>query len=165
MPRYGKTIYTLIEFGTDKICVMYGTRGESGRPEVLAFAQRPSAGSVYKGSILDCNAAMKILAQTFKDADKSLRSSASERGPVFFLLNGPGIIARQGGGSVMISGADKKVTPEHVSEAIERAKSLPSSADQENFGIFDSYFVINGTTRIPSESWPTAWMHSCIFSR
>ena len=49
MARYGKkTIYTLIEFGTDKICVMYGTRSESGRPEVLSFAQRPSAGSVYK---------------------------------------------------------------------------------------------------------------------
>ena len=148
MPRYGKTIYTLIEFGTDKICVMYGTRGESGRPEVLSFAQRPSAGSVYKGAIHDCNAAMKILAQTFKDADQSLRFSSSERGPVFFLLNGPGITARQGGGSVMIGGADKKVTPDHVSEAIERAKSLPSSADQVNFGIFDSYFVINGTTRI-----------------
>ena len=147
MPRYGKPIYTLIEFGTDKICVMYGARGESGRPEVLSFAQRPSAGSVYKGAILDYNAAMKILGRTFKDADQSLRFSC-ERGPVFFLLNGPGIVSRQGEGSVMIGGSEKKVTPEHVMEAVERAKSLPSSADQVNFGIYDSYFVLNGTTRI-----------------
>lgn len=147
MARYGKTIYTLIEFGTDKICVMYGTRSESGRPEVLSFAQRPSAGSVYKGAIQDYNAVMKILSRTLKDADQGLRLSG-ERGPVFFLLNGPGIVSRQGEGSVMIGGAEKKVTPEHVTEAIARAKSLPSSADQVNFGIYDSYFVLNGTIRI-----------------
>ena len=147
MSRYGKTIYTLVEFGTDKICVMYGTRSESGRPEVLSFAQRPSAGSVYKGAIRDYNAAMKILSQTMKDADQGLRFSC-ERGPVFYLLNGPGITSRQGEGSVMIGGAEKKVTSEHVTEAIARAKSLPSSADQVNFGVYDSYFVINGTTRI-----------------
>jgi len=75
MARFGKNIYTLIEFGTDKICVMYGTRSESGRPEVLSFAQRPSAGAVHKGVIQDYNAAMKILSKTLKDADQGLRFS------------------------------------------------------------------------------------------
>ena len=121
MARYGKNVYTLIEFGTDKICVMYGSRSESGRPEVLSFAQRPSAGSVYKGAIRDCNAAMKILSQTMKDADQALPFSCA-RGPVFYLLNGPGIASRQGEGSVVISGPEKKVTPDHVTEAIARAK-------------------------------------------
>ena len=40
---YGKNLYTLFEFGTDKICVLSGICG-NGRPEIVSFVQKNSGG-------------------------------------------------------------------------------------------------------------------------
>lgn len=55
-----RTPITVIEFGTDKICVLHGRRDEAGNAEVIAFAQAPSDGAVQKGAIVDFDKAKKI---------------------------------------------------------------------------------------------------------
>ena len=147
MPRYGKKIYTLIDFGSDKIGVMYGTADEAGRPEVLSFAQKNSEGIVQKGEIMDYNRLIRALSTVLKEADKLLTSSG-ERGKVVYLLNGMHVTAQEGIGSVNIAGAGEKITPEQCDEAVNRAITQPSSPERRNFGIYDSYFVIDGHIRV-----------------
>lgn len=148
MPRYGKKIYTLLDFGSDKIGVMYGAANEAGKPEVLAYAQKSGEGIVHKGEITDYNKLLRTLAAAFKEADKALRIRGGERGKVVYLLNGMHVSSRQGVGSVSITGNGKKITPEQWDEAVNRAITPPASPDRRNFGIYDSYFVIDGHIRV-----------------
>lgn len=146
MTRFGKHFYTLIEFGSDKICVLYGSHDEDGRPEILSFAQKSSAGCINKGMILDYNAALKILKQTLNEADKGARIP-DDRGEVYYLVNGYPTHSAQGKGSVLLGEAGKKTTLEHVMTAVDRAKSLPEPEDKVRIGDYDSYFVIDRTSR------------------
>ena len=63
MPRYGKKIYTLLDFGSDKIGVMYGAANEAGKPEVLAYAQKSGEGIVHKGEITDYNKLLLLVSE------------------------------------------------------------------------------------------------------
>ena len=95
MSRFGRQFYTLIEFGSDKVCVLYGSQDEAGKPEILSFAQKSSAGCISKGMILDYNAVMKILKQALNEADKGARIP-EDRGEVYYLVNGyPSYTAHQ----------------------------------------------------------------------
>lgn len=146
MSRFGKHFYTLIEFGSDKICVLYATRDDEGKPEILSFSQKNSAGCVSKGTILDYNAALKILKQALNEADKGAHIP-EDRGEVYYLVNGYPSYTTQGEGSVLLGDAGKKTTLEHVMSAVERAKSLPEPEDKVRIGDYDSYFVIDRTSR------------------
>ncbi|MBR2425365.1 MAG: cell division protein FtsA [Lentisphaeria bacterium] len=146
MTRYSKQFYTLIEFGTDKICVLYGSHDEAGRPVILSFSQKSSAGCVNKGMILDYNATMKILKQALHEADKGARIP-DDRGEVYYLINGYPSYSAQGKGSVLLGDAGKKVTLEYVMNAVDQAKSLPEPEDKVRIGDYDSYFVIDRTSR------------------
>lgn len=146
MARFGRQFYTLIEFGSDKICVLYGSQDEAGKPEILSFSQKSSAGCISKGMILDYNAVMKILKQALNEADKGARIP-EDRGDVYYLINGYPSYTAQGEGSVLLGDAGKKTTLEHVMTAVERAKSLPEPEDKVRIGDYDSYFVIDRTSR------------------
>ena len=57
MASKGKDCYTLVEFGSSKISVLFGGRDSGGAPSVFGFGSRDSAGSVVKGEIVDIKAA------------------------------------------------------------------------------------------------------------
>lgn len=136
---------TAIEFGSDKICVVHGTRDENGNAEVLAFAQAPSEHSVRKGTILDFEKAMRILGEVLDRADSSL-PSISRRENVYCLLNGVSIASRRGEGTVMVY--TEKVEPRHVDEALDKAHSLALPQGVESFNSCDGFFVIDRSNRV-----------------
>ena len=148
MSSSGRTIITGIEFGTDKICVIHGMPDQNGNIEVLSFASRPSKNSVVKGVIVDQNAALAILRETLEESEKGLGRvfNRSER-LVYFLVNGMHVSFRFGEGTVLIYDSDKKVTREHVAQAIDNAKNLAVSTDLDNIQVYDSSFLLDGRKR------------------
>ena len=148
MSSSGRTIITGIEFGTDKICVIHGMPDQNGNIEVLSVASRPSKNSVVKGVIVDQNAALAILRETLEESEKGLGRAfnRSER-LVYFLVNGMHVSFRFGEGTVLIYDSDKKVTREHVAQAIDNAKNLAVSTDLDNIQVYDSSFLLDGRKR------------------
>lgn len=146
MARHGKQHYTLIEFGTDKICVLYGTQDENGAPKILSFAQKSSGGCISKGMIIDYNNCLKILKQTLNDADKNRRMLDGDKGDIFFSINGYPTFTTQGSGTVLMGDAGKKITAEHIDRAVDQARNIPEPADRVRIGVYDSYFVIDSTS-------------------
>jgi len=136
---------TVVEFGTDKICVMHGRRDDEGNAEVLAFAQVPSNGCVRKGLIVDYEAAVKLLGIVLERADRAMPFT-SERKNVYFLLNGLSIESRRGEGTVMIHGGE--ITNQNVCDALEKAHGLSLPQGTVSFGSYDSFFVVNRSNRV-----------------
>lgn len=147
MAFYGKNVFTVVELGTSKICVLHGTCDKAGNAELLGIGQRPSEGAIVKGTITDYNCVLKNLEAALEDADKSANTVAG-RGKVYFLMSGSSLTSRQGEGNVIIYDTDHRVKSSHMAEAIKKAQNISISPDQENFGIFGSYFTINSTHRI-----------------
>ncbi len=144
-----RTPVTAIEFGTEKICVLHGCRGESGNAEVLAFAQAPSAGAIRKGMIYDYAKTEKILGEVLDRADRTLPAgvSAIDRKNVYFLLNGMSINSHRGDGSVTVYDSET-VQQQHVTDAVEKAHALALPQGIVSFGSYDSFFVLDQRNRV-----------------
>ena len=147
MASKGKDSYTLVEFGSSKISVLFGGRDSGGAPSVFGFGSRDSAGAVVKGEIVDIKAAADALGGALEDAENSAGGSF-DRNRVFFLVSGKGIVSRQGEGSIMIYDADRKVTEKHVQEAIDKALRISPAPDQMHLESFTSYFMLDMNTRV-----------------
>ena len=150
MPFYDKNIVTLFEFGTSKISVLHGCRGADGVPEVISFASRSSDSCVVKGAITDYNKALKIMGEVLAAADKMNpdASNSSDRRKVYFLVGSPGVTSRRGEGSVIVAGSLRKVTAEHIFDAVERARNITTSAELVNIGTYDSYFMLDRNQKV-----------------
>lgn len=144
---YSRNVFTIIEFGTGKICALHGTCDKAGNPEILGFGMHPSEGSIIKGNIADYNAVLRILDKVLEDADKSAAHSL-DRKSVYFLMSGTSVSSRQGEGNTVIYDEDGKVKIDHIEDAIAKAQSLSLSPNLSNFNSFDSYFTINSTHRV-----------------
>ncbi len=155
MPRRNRKIYTVIDFGSDKIGVMYGICGQDGQPEVLAFAQKNSSGTILKGNIQDYKSLLPILNQALAEADKALRRRGTERGKVVYLVNGMNVVSRSGEACIMF-GSPKKITREQANEVADRAEVDPASQDYANFNSFDSYFLLDRNRRVKDPTGETA---------
>ncbi len=142
-----RDLYTVVEFGTSKICVLHGGRDKGGKPTVFGWGSRDAAGAVVKGEIIDLPAAAKALTGALEDADNSA-GGLFERDQVFFLVSGRGIATRQGEGNVTIYDSDRRITLNHIAEAEEKASSMSLSADQCHLASFTSYFVLDMNTRV-----------------
>ena len=143
---YGKNLYTLIEFGTDKIAVLSGICN-GGNPEIVSFVQRSSAGSVMKGTVTDYNAAAEILQELLETADENSPSSY-ERKKVYFLLSGGSVVSYRGEGTVFVNSPDHKITEKQINDATAEAQKTVISADLSIFNSFDSYFLLDRQKRV-----------------
>ena len=143
---YGKNLYTLVEFGTDKICVLSGTCSD-GNPEIVSFVQKSSAGSVVKGSVEDYNTALKILREALEISDK-ISGFSGDRKKVYYLLSGTSVTSFQGEGSVLIDSPDRKVNEKHINDAAAEAQKAVFSADLCNVNSFDAYFMLDRRKRV-----------------
>lgn len=146
MPFNDRDIITVIDFGTDKICVIHGCRSKNGGAEVISFSAKPSDGAVSKGAIVDYNKALTILESALSDADKSTLVSYDRR-KVYFLVSGQSVTSRRGEGSVVIDNSSGKIENADINEAVDRALTLTVSHETVNFGTYDSYFLIDKTRK------------------
>ncbi len=143
---YGKNLYTLIEFGTDKICVLSGVCS-NGNPEIVSFVQRSSAGAVVKGTVVDYNATLKILREALEFSD-NMSGFSGERKKVYYLLSGTSVTSFQGEGSVLIDSPDRKVNEKHINDAALEAQKAVFSSDLCNVNSFDAYFMLDRRKRV-----------------
>lgn len=147
MALKGRELFTIVEFGTSKICALHGGSDKGGTPTVLGSGSRDSNGCIVKGEIVDLPAAIEALSGALEDADNSA-GTTFDRERVYYLVSGKGITSRQGEGNVMIYDADKHITNEHIEEAVSKASSVSLAPDQMHIESFTSYFMLDMNTRV-----------------
>jgi len=155
MASKGKDFFTIVEFGSSKISALHGGGDRGGTPAVFGFGSRDTNGCVVKGEVVDFTATAEALAGALEDADNSA-GATFDRDRIYFLVSGKGIASRQGEGNIMIYDADKRITEEHIQEAIDKASRISLSPDQMHLESFTSYFMLDMNTRVKEPSGHSA---------
>jgi len=148
-------IVTAIEIATSKVCVLIGTTDESGNILVLAHGERPSAGAVVKGEIVNMEAATRILEATIQDAEQSAETEIDPR-HVHVAVTGSHIIPYRGFGSVPVQGEERKITQEHIDEALRHASLISLTPDQMAINFVDGDFMLDNSRRLQNPLNQTA---------
>ena len=155
MAAYDKNPITCVEFGTQAVRALHGTCDKAGNPVILGLGQVPSEGAVCKGEIVQSRQAAAAIGKALAAADKSA-GIASERRNVYCIVNGSGIVSRQGEGQVFIYADDHKIHQNHILEAVNKAQNLSLPPDQVLLGSFDSYFLLDSRSRVSNPEGMTA---------
>ena len=158
MATYDKNLITCVEFGTHSIRALHGICDKAGNPVVLGVGQEPSDGCICKGEIIDPQKAQQasmILGKALADADKSA-GIVNDRRRVYCIVNGAGVVSRQGEGQVFIYTDDHKIHQTHIMEAVNKAQNIALPPDQVLLGSFDSYFLLDSQTRTSNPEGVTA---------
>ena len=146
MATYDKNLITCVEFGTHSIRALHGICDKAGNPVVLGVGQELSEGCVCKGEVIDSQQAAMILGKALADADKSA-GIVNDRRCVYCIVNGAGVVSRQGEGQVFIYSDDHKIHQTHIMEAVNKAQNIALPPDQVLLGSFDSYFLLDSQNR------------------
>ena len=147
MALKSRDYFTIVEFGTSKICALHGGSDKGGTSTVFGSGSRDSNGCIVKGEIVDLQAAIGALSGALEDADNSA-GNTFDRERVYYLVSGRGITSRQGEGNVMLYGPDRLITDEHVEEAVGKASSISLAPDQMHLESFASYYMLDMNTRV-----------------
>ncbi|HBM16926.1 MAG TPA: cell division protein FtsA [Lentisphaeria bacterium] len=140
----GKTVLTAIDIGTSKIRVLIGETGDREETvNLLGFAEKQSEG-VIKGEISDVNRVTVILNDVCKEAEDRANTPINID-TLYVGVTGSHIASRDSSGTVLVNSADKKVTYQHVEEALRNAKSLLLPPDCIMINSVDGYSYLDGT--------------------
>ncbi|OGV51213.1 MAG: cell division protein FtsA [Lentisphaerae bacterium GWF2_44_16] len=142
-----RNVITGIEIGTSKICVLIGEADKNGNMVIVGHGEAPSEGAVVKGEIADMDVALDALTKAVDDADRS-SDKEIDKDNIFVAVTGSNISFYQGVGTVLVRTEDRKITEEHVNEAIQSAQNNPLSSEQTAINSFDSYFLLDGVRRL-----------------
>lgn len=148
-------IVTAIEIATSKVCVLIGTTDDRGHIVVLAHGERPSAGCVVKGEIVNMEAATRILEAAIQDAEQSAETEIDPR-HVYVAVTGNHIIPYRGFGSVPVQGEERKITQEHIDEALRNASLISLTPDQTMINLVDGDFLLDNSRRLQNPLNQTA---------
>ena len=85
MALKGRDFFTIVEFGTSKICALHGGSDKGGTPTVFGSGCRDSNGCIVKGEIVDLQAAIGALSGALEDADSSA-GNTFDRERVYYLV-------------------------------------------------------------------------------
>ena len=148
MALKGKSVFTVVEFGTSKIAVLHCMIGKDGEPQIIGFAEKDSGGAIIKGDVIDIPKTEQILSQVLAAADASVNEYFG-RGDVYFLISGRGISSLRGEGCVMLYDDVKTITAEHINEADEKARTgVPIPPDMIDVDRYTSYYVLDQNIRV-----------------
>jgi len=140
----GKTVLTAVDIGTSKIRVAIGeTSDREETINLLGFAEKPSEG-VIKGEISDVNRVTVILNEVCKDAEDRADTPINSD-TLYVGVTGSHIASRDSSGTVLINSTDKKITYQHLEEALRNAKSLLLPPDSIMLNTVDGYSYLDGT--------------------
>lgn len=137
---------TAIEIGTSKICVLIG-ESIDGKLSVKGHGERVSSGLVVKGEIADFRAVFDLLSAALDEADH-LAGGAVDHRNVFVSVTASDIGSFQGVGNVFITGEERRVSEQDLSEAVRTAQVKPLPRGHMSINSFDSYYQIDGCRRI-----------------
>ncbi|MBU4269697.1 cell division protein FtsA [Candidatus Dependentiae bacterium] len=135
-------VFTAIDIGTTKICVLIGTNSPDGNLELLGIGQYPSYG-LKKGVVVN-------IAKTVESISKALAQAEQMAGcKVEYAtvgISGGHIKSFNSTGVVAIKNSDVK--QEDIDRVIEAAKAVPIPKDQEILHVLTQYFKVDGQDRI-----------------
>ncbi len=141
----GKTVLTAVDIGTSKIRVAIGeTSDKEENIDMLGFAEKSSDGGVIKGEISDINRVTSILHEVCKEAEDRANTPINTD-TLYVGVTGSHIASRDSSGTVLINSADKKITYQHLDEALRNAKSLLLPPDSILINSVDGYSFLDGT--------------------
>lgn len=140
----GKTVLTAVDIGTSKIRVAIAeTSDKEETIDLLGFAEKSSDGGVIKGEISDINRVTSILNEVCKEAEDRADTPINSD-TLYVGITGSHIASRDSSGTVLINSADKKITYQHLDEALRNAKSLLLSPDSILINSVDGYSFLDG---------------------
>lgn len=141
----GKTVLTAVDIGTSKIRVAIAeTSDKEETIALLGFAEKSSDGGVIKGEISDINRVTSILNEVCKEAEDRANTPINSD-TLYVGITGSHIASRDSSGTVLINSADRKITYQHLDEALKNAKSLLLPPDSILINSVDGYSYLDGT--------------------
>lgn len=141
----GRTVLTAVDIGTSKIRVAIAeTTDKDETINVLGFAEKSSDGGVIKGEISDVNRVTSILNEVCKEAEDRANTPINSD-TLYVGITGSHIASRDSSGTVLINSADRKITYQHLEEALRNAKSLLLPPDSILINTVDGYSYLDGT--------------------
>ncbi|MEI6055377.1 MAG: hypothetical protein WCR55_04880, partial [Lentisphaerota bacterium] len=140
----GKTVLTAVDIGTSKIRVAIAeTNDKEETIDLLGFAEKSSDGGVIKGEISDINRVTSILNEVCKEAEERANTPINSD-TLYVGITGSHIASRDSSGTVLINSADRKITYQHLDEALRNAKSLLLPPDSILINSVDGYSYLDG---------------------
>lgn len=131
-------VFTAIDIGTTKICVLIGTNSPNGSIELLGVGQHPSYG-LKKGVVVNIAKTVDSISKALHEAE-AMADCKVEYATVG--ISGGHIKSLNSTGVVAIKNSD--VTQEDIDRVIDAAKAVPIPKDQEVLHVLPQYFKVDG---------------------
>ncbi|KKP24196.1 MAG: Cell division protein ftsA [candidate division TM6 bacterium GW2011_GWF2_28_16] len=135
-------VFTAIDIGTTKICVLVGTNSPEGNLELIGVGQSPSFG-LKKGVVVNIAKTVDSISRALQDAEnktgiKIEYATVGISGGHIKSLNSTGVVAIK----------NRDVSQEDINKVIEAAKAVPIPKDQEVLHVLPQYFKVDGQEQI-----------------
>jgi cell division protein FtsA len=141
-------IITAVEIGTSKICVLIGEENQQGHISVLAHGESPvESGAVCKGEIIDMDRVTRCLDEAIEKAEYAADVDVDSNN-LYISVTGSHIRAMKGSGHVIVSGEGRRISQEHMVEALRNATMVPIPPECVILNSVDGNFLIDGLRRI-----------------
>ncbi|MCX6983999.1 MAG: hypothetical protein NT118_04490, partial [Lentisphaerae bacterium] len=141
-------IITAVEIGTSKICVLIGEANQQGHISVLAHGESPvESGAVCKGEIIDMDRVTRCLDEAIEKAESAADVDVDSNN-LYISVTGSHIRAMKGSGHVIVSGEGRRISQEHMVEALRNATMVPIPPECVILNSVDGNFLIDGLRRI-----------------
>ncbi|MFZ2655373.1 MAG: cell division protein FtsA [Victivallales bacterium] len=141
-------IITAVEIGTSKICVLIGEGSQQGHLSVLAHGEAAvESGAVCKGEIIDMDRVTKSLDEAIEKAEYSADTEIDSNN-LYIAITGSHIRSMRGSGHVIVTGESRKITSDHMVEALKNATMVGIPPECVILNSIDGNFVIDGLRRI-----------------
>ena len=135
-------VFTAIDIGTTKICVLIGTNSPEGNLELLGLGQHPSFG-LKKGVVVNIAKTVDSISKAVAQAEQ-MSGCKVEYATVG--ISGGHIKSFNSIGIVAIKNSD--VNQEDIDRVIEAAKAVAIPKDQEILHVLPQYFKVDGQDHI-----------------
>ncbi len=129
-----------LDVGTAKCCAIIGEMSGENRLNILGFGTQPSQG-MQKGVVVNIEEASRSIGQAIEAAE---RQAGFKVGSVTVGITGSHVSSVNSRGVVAVSKANRDITHEDVSRAIESARSVSIPSGREVLHVIPRTFVIDG---------------------
>ena len=141
-------IITAVEIGTSKICVLIGEANPQGHVSVLACGETPvESGTVCKGEIVNMDKVTGFLAEAIEKAEHAADVDIDSNNLYISVTGGTHIRSMKGTGHVIVSGEGRRISQEHMLEALRNATMVPIPPECVILNSVYGNFLIDGLRR------------------
>lgn len=136
--KKNRNVFTAIDIGTTKICVLIGTNSPTGSIELLGIGQAPSYG-LKKGVVVNILKTVDSISKALHEAEnmagcKVEYATVGISGGHIKSFNSTGVVAIR----------NSNVTQDDINRVIDAAKAVPIPNDQEILHVLPQYFKVDG---------------------